>query len=252
MFNLRISFAILAGLCSTTPAVAEQRPERQQATAIVRELPRRIYGSARAREPLTSHEALKRIKAGQAVYVGLSTGRLRRGSMPRFGKVWIDRNATVSKHEGEILDRFLVRQRVKVAGVEQLLRLNAADRLTSVDTNGALSEIEGKVARVLRTRAGGIHGSARIAWVFDDFHRPAYKVRVRGPRLWEKNEGLFDPGRKVGGFLGLFRRPARLSVLEATDRIVNKQQAVRIRDRSGVGNSVANVEQLVDLFQLSR
>jgi hypothetical protein len=201
---------------------------------------------------LTGHEALKRIKAGQAVYVGLGTGRLRRGTLPGRGKVWIDRNAKVSDHEGAIKRNFLVRQRVKVKGVDQLLRLNATDRLTQIDTNGALSETEQKVARVLRHKTGGIHGTARIAWVFDDFHRPAYKVKVRGPRPWEKNEGLYDPGRKVGGFLGLFRRPARLSVLEATDRIVNQQQTVQIRNWRGVANTVANVEQLVDLLRLSR
>jgi hypothetical protein len=246
-----LAAALVLGVCPPATAAAEPALA-DRVHDVVSALPERFYGSARGRTPLTPFDALQRIKAGQTVYVGLDTGRLCRATLPRWNKVWFDEHPSVSQHEVSINDRCLVRQRVKVTGVDHLLRLNAADRLTGVDTSAALSEGERQVADFLRRRAGGVHGSARVAWVFDDFHRPAYQIKVRGPRPWDKGEGLYDPSRTPGTLIGLLGRPARLSVLEATDRIVNQHRPVQLRGRGGVVHTVSTPEHLTDLLRVSR
>jgi hypothetical protein len=243
-------FFVVALLWLVSPAGATADPvPSYRARAVINGLEGRLYPAARGRKTLTEFEAHKRLSAGQSVYVGLDTGKLRRGKLPRgFNRVFKGNRPLPSDYGRDVIKGFRVRHRVKVSSIGELMKLNATDRLTYNDTSTSLSSTERQVAGALQRFAGGVHGSWRLAASETEYFRPAHKVKVRGPKWLSRNPGLYAPDQKVGGFLGFGKQPRRLSVLEATDRIVHGQ-SVLIRDKTGA-SIVSSPDQVSTFSQL--
>jgi hypothetical protein len=225
---------VVLALTWCVPASADPS---QQAVSIIRQLGGRVYAGATARRPLSGYEALRRIQRSKPVYVDLSIGRLRRGQWPPRGEVFTHPNPSVLDHKRSLEREFLKPLRVRVDSTARLLKLNATDQLTAVDTRSSLSRAEASMVGLLRPFDGGVEGSARIKWV-GMFRPHDYVVKVSSLKPGDRS-GLYTPGP-----LG-----QRLSVLEAAERLKRSQPVNVVRHgRATPLGSQADLELFIRSF----
>jgi len=198
----------------------------------------------------TAFDSYEKLSSGQTILVQTKLADLSSATWPGGGKSFRHPMSEELVKEGarelETRGNF---EGIAVCSLLELRRANAAEQLTNVDTQDAYSYTEKAAILKLREFEGSYHGHIKERADCDDYVA-CYDLTSVPPSGKEdsNNPGIYDPGVKKGGILGIGGRTDRLTAYEALEHLmVNKPIVLRSKDKRYV---ISNMEELSVLEQL--
>lgn len=200
--------------------------------------------------PLSAFEARQLLDRGQALVVSHPRlGSLEKGRLPESsGKWYVGRNVDPEIKQANLqraLRDKVEREGAFVSDFQQLNRYLEANGMSK--SSQQLSPEESQAASILRKYQGSITGQFVTVYDEDDFNL-GYNFKTVPDRS-DKNDGLYNPNHREGGFLSIGSREDRLTPYEALN-LLSQQKPVSIVN-NGQRSAVSSFDELHAYDRLS-